>query len=248
MSIVLHVRCVCVVRTGASYRLHTPFFVKLCLFQIYTALRMCHLVCFELLCTVCFRGHSKCIVLYLRVSRLSLPPCLLLLHHCKLYASCLSIRDSWMYIKIDLSFSFFSLSFSVLIIPSVWVIVPANPWWSIETFGTPIFSTRCPKWQNFALSKDIQIWLVIQYYMHCQHPPPFKSQLCRHLHSVILDVGCVFHVMCWFVPACVISVVILCEFLRLSLKPSFCCGDSDEQQPCMSWESGLSFPRQPRPP
>ena len=106
----------------------------------------------------------------------------------------------------SLSFLFLSFLFSLsLIITCVWVNVPANPWWSIETFGMPILS---PGGQNdrkcsttraiLAHSNDAQ---VNHWTGSCPvHPHCLINLYSVHFFSVILVVYCLVcppHVL-WF--------------------------------------------------
>lgn len=129
-------------------------------------------------CQVCF--HSlRCVALFTTYAS-----CLLMCFTCYVHE---------LYISLCLLFR---------IIPSMWVIVPAKPWWSIETFGMLI----PPKDSQNDWKALVSVWKPARCACFLLYALIISSCFC-YPHSLNLDIRCL---LCF-------------PYIGLSLLTIFCC-------------------------
>lgn len=133
---------------------------------------------------------------------------------------------SWMLMCFYMLLCTWTLYFSLLfrIIPSMWVIVPAKPWWSIETFGM----LTTPKDDQNGRTALVSPWKLARYacFLLCAL---IISQCFCYPHSLNLDICCL---LCFpYIGLCLLTISMLCliDFLQIVLSDA---QDAQRNLPC----------------
>lgn len=146
------------------------------------------------------------------------------------YASCLLMCYTCCYVH-ELCIS---LCLLFRIIPSVWVIVPAKPWWSIETFGMLI----PPKddqngnwhWSHCGNLLDVLAFLLCALII---------NQCFYYPHSLNLDICCL---LCFpYIGLSLLTIFMLC-LLAFPQTLSSDAQDAQRNLPCNFWVLCSPFP------